>query len=139
MHQVQHSSAQTTAGFVSGQNGRAPSNPQVGGLPTANSVEDLISGAAKQADELAAKSTFTPAKTEPATPVPEEKPAKKEKTKATRLVYSNSEISPEEKMARLPRYAFVPDQKGETVLGDATTASVTRTVDASQEIVNPPQ
>lgn len=45
----------------------------------------------------------------------EEKQQKKEKTKATRLVYSESELSPEEKMARLPRYAFVPQNKVQAV------------------------
>jgi len=44
------------------------------------------------------------------------------------MIYSDNEMSPEEKLARLPRYAFVPDQKGETVLGDATTAAVTGVV-----------
>ena len=139
MHQVKHPSTQTTSGFPSGQNGRVPSAPQASGLPAASSVDDLISGAARRADELAAKSTPTPTKTESATPAAEEKPAKKEKSKASRLVYSDSELSPEEKMARLPRYAFVPDPKGDIVLGDATTASVARTVDASEEVLNPPQ
>ena len=56
-----------------------------------------------------------------------EKKSKKEKEKdtKTKMVYSDNETSPEEKMAQLSRYAFVPDQKGETVLGDATTAAVT--------------
>ena len=56
-----------------------------------------------------------------------EKKSKKEKEKdtKTKMVYSDNETSPEEKMAQLSRYAFVPDRKGETVLGDATTAAVT--------------
>ena len=56
-----------------------------------------------------------------------EKKARREKEKdtKTKMVYSDNETSPEEKMAQLSRYAFVPDQKGETVLGDATTAAVT--------------
>ncbi|KAI1921403.1 hypothetical protein LOZ58_002284 [Ophidiomyces ophidiicola] len=69
----------------------------------------------------------------------EGKLSKKEKAKASRLVYSDSEVSPEEKMAKLPRYAFVPERKEETVLRDATTAAVARTVDASDEITNPPE
>ncbi|PGH10189.1 hypothetical protein AJ80_07548 [Polytolypa hystricis UAMH7299] len=83
---------------------------------TSTSLDELISGAAKQADELAGKSPQPPAKTEEATG--ENKPAKKEKekSKATRLVYSDSEFSPEEKMARLPRYAYVPERKAETVV-----------------------
>jgi hypothetical protein len=46
----------------------------------------------------------------PAVEATEKKP-KKEKDKNMRMVYSDNEISPEEKMARLPRYAFVPDGK----------------------------
>jgi hypothetical protein len=117
-------------------------SPLPGGGSTATSVDELISGAAKQADELAAKSSGAPSRPEEsaaATPA-EDKAAKKEKAKPTRLVYSDSEVSPEEKMARLPRYSFVrPPQKEETVLADATVAAVARTVDASEEVTNPPQ
>jgi len=51
-----------------------------------------------------------------------EKKAKKEKDKNTKMIYSDNEVSPEEKMAKMPRYAFVPDGKDETVLVDATQA-----------------
>lgn len=41
----------------------------------------------------------------------EKKPKKeKEKEKEIKLIYSDNEISPEEKMAKLSRYAFVPNQ-----------------------------
>lgn len=103
-------------------------------MGNATSLDDLISGAAKAA-EVAAENS--PPKAEE---VPEEKTAKKEKakekSKATRLVYADEEISPEEKMARLPRYAFVPDGKEETVLGDATTAAVTGVVTGSDDVVD---
>jgi hypothetical protein len=64
---------------------------------------------------------------EPA-PIPEaaeksdavEKKSKKEKDKNTKMIYSDNEVSPEEKMAKMPRYAFVPDGKDDTVLVDAT-------------------
>ena len=78
------------------------------------SVDDLISGAAKQAETTADK------------PKSEEKP-KKDKSKAVRLVYSDNETSPEEKMAQLARYAFVPEQKGETVLEEVPASVVTGT------------
>ena len=65
-----------------------------------------------------------------ATPVPEsadrptepsanetEAPEKKSK-KEMKMVYDDNEISPEEKMALLPRYAFVPEGKTETALAD---------------------
>lgn len=84
---------------------------------TATSVDDLVSGTAKAAETAESKTELTAG----------EKKIKKEKDKdkATKLVYSDNEISPEEKMAKLPRYAFVPDRKPETVLGEATTAAVT--------------
>ena len=47
---------------------------------------------------------------------------KKEKDKATRLVYSDNDTSPEERMARLPRYAYTPSQEEETVLGEVSPA-----------------
>lgn len=41
----------------------------------------------------------------------EKRPKKeKEKEKEIKLVYSDNETSPEEKMAKLSRYAFVPNQ-----------------------------
>jgi len=69
--------------------------------------------------------------------VVEEKPTKKEKSKPTRMVYSDSETSPEEKMARLPRYAFVPERREGTVFRGATTAAVAETVTVSDEITKP--
>ena len=47
---------------------------------------------------------------------------KREKDKATRLVYSDNDISPEERMARLPRYAYTPSQDEEMVLGEVSPA-----------------
>ncbi len=89
--------------------------------PNAASIDDLISSASKQADVSAAAQAVPPpppAKTEAPAVTPAPVPAKeeaidektgkkdKEKSKATRLVYSDNETSPEEKMAMLPRYAF---------------------------------
>ncbi|MCJ1395771.1 hypothetical protein MMC18_008657 [Xylographa bjoerkii] len=54
-----------------------------------------------------------------------EKKSKKEKEKETKMIYSDNETSPEEKMAKMSRYAFNPEGKEETVLGDASTAAVT--------------
>ena len=34
----------------------------------------------------------------------------KDKSKATKLVYDDNEISPEEKMAKMARYAYIPDR-----------------------------
>ncbi|PIG88914.1 C2H2 finger domain protein [Aspergillus arachidicola] len=62
-----------------------------------------------------------------AAPPTEEKPTKKDKSKQSRLVYSDNETSPEEKMAKLPRYAFVPDRLGETAFQEQVPAAVTGT------------
>ena len=100
-----------------GQNG-APGGPLGTGplsdsLPApplsanATSLDDLLSGAAKDADEVAgvAETKSELAKIEePA----EGKKGKKEKDKNMKLIYSDNEVSPEEKMAQMPRYAFAP-------------------------------
>ena len=136
----------------------------------ASSVDDLVSGAAREADDIdkiirmaeagikppkkeeaanapsltpasaiysntaSTSATPTPApeaivKPEPTVKTePEEKKSKKEK--AIKMVYSDNEFSPEEKMAQMPRYAFVPSGKTETVLVDAATVpGVAGTVD----------
>ena len=48
---------------------------------------------------------------------PQEKPEEKtdgkkdrDKSKATKLVYDDNEISPEEKMAKMARYTYIPDR-----------------------------
>lgn len=45
---------------------------------------------------------------EPAAAAAADKKGKKDKEKNTRMVYADTEVSPEERMAQLPRYAFVP-------------------------------
>ena len=61
----------------------------------------LDPGAAKEADKVAGD--------KPDTSVSDQKRPKKEKdSKGMKLIYSDNETSPEEKMARLPRYAFTP-------------------------------
>jgi len=52
---------------------------------------------------------------------------KSKKDKPMKMIYSDNDISPEEKMAKMPRYAFVPDGKIETTLVDSVAAV---TVDA---------
>lgn len=80
---------------------------------TASSVDDLISsvtnGQAAAADPAAAPAAAEGSK------------EKKGKDKNTRLVYSDNEISPEEKMARLGKYSF--ERRGpEVVLGEVGPA-----------------
>jgi hypothetical protein len=50
-----------------------------------------------------------------ATEAPVEKKSKKDKN--MRLIYGDNEVSPEEKMAQLPKYAFTPGRSPATVLG----------------------
>lgn len=86
-------------------------------LATATSTNDGLPGAARDAEKTESKSEVQSL---------EKKTKKdKEKDKPVKLIYSDNVMSPEEKLAKLPRYAFVPDQRPETVLGDATTAAVT--------------
>lgn len=102
-----------TGAPVAAANGEKP--PGAEATPISSSIDDLISGAAKEADQAAAS----------AAPPTEEKPTKKDKSKQSRLVYSDNETSPEEKMAKLPRYAIVPDRLGETALQEQVPAAVT--------------
>ena len=83
---------------------------------TAASIDDLISSVVNQAESRGTNGV------PPAVEAPAEKKPKKEKDKNFRLVYSDNETSPEEKMARLSRYAFTPDKQGPTVLGNVTAA-----------------
>ena len=66
----------------------------------ASSLDDLITGAANDASKGEAVPTERKE---------DKKASKKDKDKNTKLVYSDNEVSPEEKMAQLPRYAFDPN------------------------------
>jgi hypothetical protein len=84
-----------------------------------------------QAHPIAQAPEFTPVQAPESIATLEitEKKPKKEKDKNTKMVYSDNEFSPEEKMAKLPRYAFVPDGKGNTALLEVYEPAVTRAVD----------
>lgn len=142
----------SSAPHLPGYNGGYPTN--------ASTADNLISGGAREADDIdklirmaeagikppkkgEATSALVPASTpsiQPQEPSPapaletadklevNEKKAKKDKP--IRMVYSDTEFSPEEKMAKMPRYAFVPEAKTETALVDAiSTPGVAGTVD----------
>lgn len=76
----------------------------------ATSLDELVSGAARNAEKGvgAVVTGNAGAKAEGAA---DEKKGKKEKDKNVKMVYSDNEVSPEEKMAQLPRYAFAPEGK----------------------------
>ena len=94
---------------VSNTNTSLPTQGPPGNVSAnASSLDDLVSGAAKDADD---KADVPKVKLEDSKPAPastEEKKTKKEKDRSMKLIYSDNETSPEEKMAKLPRYAFVP-------------------------------
>ena len=71
-----------------------------------SNLNDMVSSAAKDADRAttAAASTELKKVQEPQ----EEKKSKKDKEKNMKLMYSDNEVSPEEKMAKMARYAFAP-------------------------------
>ncbi|KAL8675782.1 MAG: hypothetical protein Q9224_007384, partial [Gallowayella concinna] len=76
----------------------------------ATTLDDLVSGASRDAANAASGVPDV----KPAIKVEdgaEDKKGKKDKDKNAKLVYSDNEISPEEKMAHLPRYAFAPGGK----------------------------
>lgn len=88
----------------------------------ATSLDDLVGSAARNAGKADVKAPDNGA----------DKKAKKEKDKATKLIYSDDRISPEEKMASLPRYAFDPSKREETgEEGGTTNAVANPTVEAS--------
>ena len=43
-------------------------------------------------------------------------------------MYSDNEFSPEEKMAGLPRYAFVPNRQGETTVETVPPSTIVGTI-----------
>jgi hypothetical protein len=90
----------------------SPTAPQESA--NATSLDELISGAAKEAEAKASAPANAIAATATAPQLPEEAGEDKGAKKKTRLVYSDMETSPEEKMARLPRYAYTPEKKAVT-------------------------
>ena len=82
-------------------------------------------------------------KASPVVPSPQEekekeKVTKRDKTKSstTKLVYSDNEVSPEEKMARFARYAFIPDRKEKTVVGGGPAIALTGTIRDSDDVID---
>ncbi|KAK3689535.1 hypothetical protein B0T22DRAFT_441012 [Podospora appendiculata] len=94
--------------FYTGPGATAPGYPA-----SASTVDELVTGAARQGhgddiDQLIrmAEAGIKPAKTgTPTEETPVDKKSKKEKN--MRMVYGDSEVSPEEKLALLPRYRFI--------------------------------
>ncbi|KAF2502537.1 hypothetical protein BU16DRAFT_521257 [Lophium mytilinum] len=94
----------------------APGALGLAGSAFDESVDELISAAAKNAEETS-KTTL----------LDTEKKAKKDKV--IKLIYNDETVSPEEKMAALPRYAFTLDHE-DVIVQDAVEGALTGTVDA---------
>lgn len=105
--------AQQQQGQNGSAGGPAGSGPPPSSLPApplsanATSLDDLLLGAAKDADKAAGAADSKPELPKVEEPA-EEKRGKREKEKNMKLIYSDNEVSPEEKMAQMPRYAFAP-------------------------------
>ncbi|KAL2063801.1 hypothetical protein VTL71DRAFT_5606 [Oculimacula yallundae] len=131
-----------------------------GTYATNSSADDLNSGTAREADDIdelirmAEAGIKPPKKGElPAPPAqtqepevaptpasegkndvvekaePTEKKSKKEKP--IKMIYSDNDLSPEERMAKMPRYAFVPEGKTEpSIVEVVTVPAMAVTVDA---------
>ncbi|KAI1851195.1 hypothetical protein JX265_006154 [Neoarthrinium moseri] len=94
-----------------------PPRPGQPGFPS--TVDELVAGASRQGDEIeelirrAELGIPPPKKPDSATPTAgeaaagEEKKGKKEKDKNVKMIYDD-ELSPEERMALMPKYAYVP-------------------------------
>ena len=148
----QGSTQQHGGGFDVVQNGQGPQSVQssngINNLPVtsqppqqetattsfANLTDNAISGISNANDKVV-RSAEAQGGVE-TKQVEGEKKGKKDKDKNTRMIYSDNETSPEEKMATLPRYAFIPDGKEEVVLGDATTAAVAGVVTGPDDVLD---
>ncbi|RYO98373.1 hypothetical protein DL764_007100 [Monosporascus ibericus] len=109
-------------GNVPAPPGLPPRPGQQGWQGNASTIDELVSGVARQGDDIdqiirmaeagikPPKKTDAPAAAAEGTaeePAPEKK-TKKDKDKNVKMIYED-ELSPEERMAMMPRYAFVPE------------------------------
>jgi len=117
-------------------------------------VDDLIADAAKDSSVAAslsrASQTPGPAPTStPAEPVEQKElmaaeakktgKKEKEKDKAMKMIYSDNEVSPEEKLANLERYRFdaaTERNRQETTLEDATMPAVAGIQQTEDDVID---
>lgn len=69
-------------------------------------MDELVSGAAQQGDDIDQLIRMAEAGVKPGKKEDEAAPEKKSKKDKSRMFYSDADISPEERMAQLPRYAL---------------------------------
>ncbi|KAF0642261.1 hypothetical protein FPSE5266_03992 [Fusarium pseudograminearum] len=82
--------------------------PTATGLPQRPTQSGAWNGAPAAGDDIDNLIRMAEAGIKPAAPA-EEEGEKKKKEKKVRMFYDDAEVSPEERMAALPRYAFVPE------------------------------
>ena len=120
-----------------GVNGKAAGYPsstnaaQNAGVPAgvaSSTVDGKLVDSGKNAEAIsAAKKLAAEASTD--------KKSSIKKDRSMRLIYSDNDVSPEEKMAALPRYMFEKEKKQETVLG-TVTASVTGIAAGPDDVID---
>ena len=132
-------------GIHQSANGAAPGDPrlraaQANAAVSSPTTQTPLPPSPAQGAFASAGNDFVHTKTPSAPAVEEgqgekvEKKAKKDKDKPTRLVYSDNEITPEEKMAKLAGYAVNPgDLKEPPVVDNALGAHVAGTADGGED------
>lgn len=102
--------------------------------PAATSIQAEIAPSAPADTPATTQDQATPGAADAA-----DKKAKKarDKDRPTKLVYSDNETSPEEKMAKMSRYAFDPASKKEEIyLGGAVEATTTGVVVGPDDVID---
>ena len=82
-------------------------HPPAGASSNKAHMNDNAASGAGAADSLGAAAAKA-VEAAPKLSKEEERRLRKEREKNMKLIYSDNDISPEEKMAEMPRYAFVP-------------------------------
>lgn len=114
--------------------GVSAETPHLQEAPAATSTQAEIAPSAPADTPAATQDQATPGAADGA-----DKKAKKarDKDRPTRLVYSDNETSPEEKMAKMSRYAFDPaSKKEEEYLGGAVEATTTGVVVGPDDVID---
>lgn len=113
--------------------GHVPSpTPAISGYSNGSSAQPTENVSTPVDDQISGAASDVASKTEGIS-----KP-KKEKTKpAVRLVYNDDTLSPEEKMAQLPRYAYVPDKSTQTALSELPGNAIVGAIQDSDTVIDP--
>jgi hypothetical protein len=112
-----------------GTDGNAPQGDDIDAMIRAIEAGQKPAAKGPATAQTSAEPTPTPVPESGPEPVVAEKKSKKDKP--IRMIYSDTDFSPEERMSQMHRYAFIPEEKTETVLVDANAIpGIAGTVDA---------